>query len=393
MKEVRLNLGSGTCPMDGWDNIDIKNGKLAYPLDVQDNSVDVIRVSHLLEHYGSSEVIDVVNNWVSKIKDGGKLMIAVPDFEKIAKGYLNKETINVSGYVMGGQTDTNDFHKTIFDKSSLTQLLEKAGLMDVQEWKSEINDCAALPVSLNLCGIKKSSVAVKRRIEAIISMPRLCFADSMDCMMTEIVSRGIPLKKGTGVFWSQCLTRMFEECLSKNTYYILTLDYDSWFRWGHVQKLLTLMEKNPDIDALFPVQMKRETDCPMMGLVDENGKRRDFVNHAELEADILPALTGHFGLTLFRASCFEKLKKPWFIGQPDKDGSWNDNRVDDDIYFWNNFRECGCKAAIAPKVNIGHLQLVCTFPGHYKDNYKCINSPLSTIGDVKNVPDHCRWDV
>jgi len=388
---MKYNLGCGDIPIEGWENIDIKQGRNAYPLDIPDGSADVIRASHLLEHFDNVTVYDVIKNWISKLKVGGSLMIAVPDFEKIAKAYIEKTgNYNVSGYLMGGQTDANDFHRSIFDKNSLTDLLKSAGLDDIQEWTSDLKDCASLPVSLNLCGIKKKEITVKRRLEAIISMPRLSFTDMMDCAMTEIVARGIPLKKGTGVFWSQVLTRMIEECVKKDTDYILTIDYDSWFRYGHIEKLLALIETHPEIDAICPVQMKRESDCPLMGLIGEDGKRLTHVHHSELEKDVLPILTGHFGLTVFRATSIAKLKKPWFLGVPGADGSWNSDRTDDDIYFWNNFKESGLKAAIAPKVNIGHLQLLCTFPGKYTDNFKCIHNPLSDIGNVNNIPEHCR---
>lgn len=389
---MKLNLGSGSLKLEDYENIDIKDGRTAYPLDVPDGSCDEIRASHLLEHFGAGEVYDVVLNWASKLKTGGLLKIAVPDFGKIAKAYVEKtEHYNVTGYLMGGQTDETDFHKSIFDRDSLVDLLESCGFADIKEWKSEVQDCAALPVSLNLCGTKTAEKeGVKRSISAIISMPRLCFADGMNCMMTELVSRGIPLKKGTGVFWSQCLTRMMEDVAKDEPDYILTLDYDSWFKWSHVERLMVLMEKHPELDALCPVQMKRESDSPLMGLAGPDGKPLKAIEHSSLEKDVLPITTGHFGLTLFRTASLKKLKKPWFLGQPGPDGGWGEGRVDDDIYFWRNFYDSGLKAAIANKVCIGHLQLICTFPGHYKDNFKCINVPLGDIGKVERIPEHCR---
>ena len=388
---MKYNLGCGDIPIEGWENIDIKQGRNAYPLDIPDGSADVIRASHLIEHFDNVTVYDVLKNWISKLKIGGSLMIAVPDFEKIAKAYVEKtENYNVSGYLMGGQTDANDFHRSVFDKNSLTELLKSAGLDEITEWVSDIKDCASLPVSLNLCGKKKRADKVERKLTAIMSMPRLAFSDNMNCVMTEIVARGISLKKGTGVFWSQVLTRMIEEAIAGGCDYFLTIDYDTWFKYGHIQQLLTLMELNPDIDALFPMQMKRECDSPLMGLVDGKGERITQIDYKELERDTLPALTGHFGLTVFRATSFAKLKKPWFLGIPAEDGGWGDGRIDDDIHFWHNFQTSGLKAAMAPKVNIGHLQLVCTFPGHYTDNFKCIHRPLGDLGETKGIPEHCR---
>lgn len=377
-------------PLEGWENIDIKNGKNAYPLNCQDDSVDIIRASHLLEHFSNAEVFDVIKDWASKLKVGGKLMIAVPDFRKVVNGYINKEEMNVSGYIMGGQSDKDDFHKSIYDRDSLCELMKSVGLDDIKEWKSDINDCASLPISLNLEGTKKQVSNVRRKVKAVMSIPRLCFSDNINCIMTEIVSRGIQLKKGTGVFWSQVLARMMEEAIKEDCDYVLTIDYDTWFRYEHVNKILALMEKYPDADAICPVQMKRECDSPLMCIKNPDGSLSESLTYAELEKDLLPIHSGHFGLTVFRASSLRKLVKPWFVGIPNKDGDWGDGRIDDDIYFWENFKKCGLKSFMANKVQVGHIQLMCTFPGHYKDSFKCIHAPLGDLGNVEKIPEHCR---
>jgi predicted SAM-dependent methyltransferase len=386
---MKLNLGSGVNGLDGYENIDIKDGRTAYPLEVDDGSCDEIRASHLLEHFGMAEVADVIKHWVSKLKTGGVLKVAVPNFAKIAKDYTEGHYDNIGSYVMGGQTDEYDFHKTLFDIQSLKQLLETAGLTDITEWTSECQDCAALPVSLNLQGTRQSDT-VKRKVIGVMSMPRLCFTDNMNCVMTELLTRGIPIKKGTGVFWGQVLSRMMEEARDEGNDYIVAVDYDTWFRHEHLQHLLTLMETHPEADAICPVQMKRDGDIPLMGLLDDDGKPLKEIDLRMFDQELLPIGTGHFGLTVFRASSLAKLKKPWFMGLPNDDGEWGDNRTDDDIYFWRNFLTCGLKPFIAPRVNIGHIQLMCSFPGHHMDKFKCINKHLGDLGEVEGVPEHCR---
>ena len=387
---MKLNLGSGSLTLEDYENIDIKDGRVAYPLDVADESCDEIRASHILEHFDNRHVFEVVKNWAAKLKVGGVMKIAVPDLRKITTDYVNHKPINISGYLMGGQSDENDYHKSLYDKELLTSLLQSAGMTDIKEWTSEIQDCAALPISLNLQGTKVLNT-VQRKVVAVMSMPRLSFTDHMTCLMTEIVAHGINVKMGTGVFWSQILSRGIESALEENPDYILTIDYDTWFKYGHLQRLLAIMETNPHVDALCPVQMKRECDSPMMGLLGPDGERLTKVDYSELEKDILPIATGHFGLTVFKASSFAKLKHPWFLGQPGPDGKWNDGRIDDDIYFWKNFIDSGNKAYIANKVQVGHIQLLCTFPGHYTDNFKCVHTPLGELGQVDKIPEHCRW--
>jgi len=153
---LKLNLGSGDTVIDGYTPIDRKIGSEVYPLDgVEDESVEIIRASHVLEHFGHQDCKEVVSHWVRKLKPGGQLKLAVPDFQKVAEAYLAAKPMNVQGYVMGGQVDQDDFHKVIFDKESLTELLVNAGLERVCLWESELkDDCAALPISLNLMGFK-----------------------------------------------------------------------------------------------------------------------------------------------------------------------------------------------------------------------------------------------
>ena len=56
-------------------------------------------------------------------------------------------------------------------------------------------------------------------------------------------------------------------------------------------------------------------------------------------------------------------KRDWYIWrEPNADGEWGEGRIDDDIYFWKKARREGLRIAACPKVRIGHLQLVITWP-------------------------------
>jgi len=66
--------------------------------------------------------------------------------------------------------------------------------------------------------------------------------------------------------------------------------------------------------------------------------------------------TAHFGLTLIRVDSLKDVEKPWFYSQPDEDGEYGDNRLDDDIWFWHQWRLAGKKIYVAPSVSIGHLE-------------------------------------
>lgn len=430
--QVKLNLGCDKFQLPGYMNLDIKNGpgEEAYPLTFADNSVDEIRASHLLEHFGSAEVPKVLVNWGEKLKPGGVIKIAVPDFRKIVDNYVGGEGKDVLAHVMGAQVDENDFHKCLFDRSSLTQILEKVGFVDVEEWIPEHYDTASLPVSLNLKAKKAAAgedaydgtgkivygdwenarkpvpatgepnlVDVSTaedlekgerkfvnsddggdiKISAIMSMPRIAVTENMFCAMRSILPLGIGLEKGCGVFWSQVLTRMIEGHLDDGTEFILTIDYDTWFTEKHVQRLMQIMVENPHIDALLPMQTHREENSPLIGMMPKDGEKKVIVDASTFANVTTKVDSGHFGLTLLRMSTLKKLPKPWFVAKPDPNGGWDDGRLDSDIYFWKNMRENGGNIHVANHVNIGHIQLMCTFPGPASQAFRPIHTYLTDL--------------
>jgi len=149
---MKLNLGSGSCPIEGYDNRDASTGDRIYP--IMWKNVAEIRASHVLEHFGHVESIEVLGNWIDCLKSGGVIKIAVPDFDDLIRRYNLGEQLNFEGIIMGGQTDELDYHKSIWTASKLRMIMEGFGLKDIQTWQSEIADCASYPFSLNLMGVK-----------------------------------------------------------------------------------------------------------------------------------------------------------------------------------------------------------------------------------------------
>jgi predicted SAM-dependent methyltransferase len=450
-KEIKLNIGSGDKQLDGYMNIDIKNGVDAYPMpsakkfasgeawfegDLGESlgfaaTVQEIRASHVLEHFERKEIPEVLANWFEALAPGGWVKIAVPDFRKICEKYLADERINTTGYIMGGQVDEHDFHKTLFDEETLTKYLMAAGFEFIGKWESEIDDCASLPISLNLMGRKplfeetiketledvgiEAAKAVEMskdlakvaedistieetetvscqidtsKVSAIMSMPRLAFTDNMFCAMRALMPLQINIHKGSGVFWGQVLTRMIEEQLAAGKEYVITIDYDTWFTKEHVMHLIWLMDQNPQADAIIPVQVKRESEEIMIGIDGDDGKPLKEITLLDINEPLIRTTRGHFGLTILRLSAFTDLKKPWFHAVPSPDGTWSDDRQDEDIAFWNNFAACGKQAYVAKDINIGHIELSCTFPGRIADNWKPVQVGMFKL-EENGPPEHC----
>jgi len=358
---LKLNLGAGAFPLEGYINLDRKNGQEAYPLAYPDGSADEVRASHILEHWSHREVLKVIQDWVRVLKPGGWLKIAVPDFGLIAKNYAaGVEGLPMQGWVMGGHTDANDHHGALFDADLLYDLLEGVGLINIQEWQSEAKDCASYSISLNLCG-RKPLVTAPQKIGCAMSVPRLGFMSNFFCWADALLPLGIKPVAVEGAFWGQCLERVMEMMVDSD--WVLTIDYDSFFTARDVQQLIVTAANHPEVDAIAPVQMKRGTETlPMMTMRDANGQAMRTIDTAIFNEPLTRVHTAHFGLTLLRASKLRAMQHPWFRGEPDADGRWGKERKDDDVYFWHKWAEAGNSLYLANRVVIGHGEYVVLLP-------------------------------
>jgi len=394
VRGLKLNLGSGTVKIRGYVPVDVKLGSQVFPLTYIDNTITEIRASHILEHFSHCQSLNVLKHWVGKLRPGGLIKLAVPDFAKIAKRYVQGKFENIEGYTVGGHTDAHDKHGAIFDDSSLRQLMTQAGLIDIKPWKSTVKDCASLPISLNLQGsrpaIVKKALPV---VHAVMSMPRLAFTDNMFAVFKAMVEARISFSRGCGVFWGQILTRLMEEHLHDGTDYIITCDYDTWFTRKHVKRLLQLIQDNPEVDAIVPVQMKRGENYPLIGVPPKEKNQREVtVPVREFLKPLTPIVIGHFGLTLFRTAALRKFKQPWFMPVPDKQNTWGEGRTDEDVNFWQKFAKQGFKTCLANEIRLGHLQMICVFPGDPRDGFKPIYTNMNAL-DRGEIPPGCEPEI
>lgn len=187
----KVNLGSGTTCLDDWINIDNSfNARLAkYPplryllfkigilpkkyyelpwskhiqsimvrdvrkkLPFDDESIDFIYSSHLIEHLRKDEAESVLRECFRVLKRDGLIRLLVPDLELMARNYL-KEVENIQNnekkqeYLpserflevlgIGGRTRapfilkifSSGEHKWMYDQLSLTALLTSCGFVD-----------------------------------------------------------------------------------------------------------------------------------------------------------------------------------------------------------------------------------------------------------------------
>lgn len=142
---MKLHLGCGNKHLDGFLNVDIRKMDGVDLVDditklssIENNSADIIYISHVLEHVGRREYMDVLKRWYDILKPGGVLRIAVPDFEQVVKHYNQHGDLRILlGFLYGGQNYPQNYHYCTWDFKTLSEDLVAAGFGNVRryDWK------------------------------------------------------------------------------------------------------------------------------------------------------------------------------------------------------------------------------------------------------------------
>jgi hypothetical protein len=185
------------------------------------------------------------------------------------------------------------------------------------------------------------------KIVALLSRPRWGLNVFWDCASEALAPWSIPIQSFYGVFWGQCMQTGMEEAVNSGIDWIVTLDYDSMFTSKHVQQLIDALGQHPEIDAIAGLQCRRGRPLPLAVRADGS---------MPLTGGPVQVTTAHFGLTIFRAEAMKRLKKPWFWSKPTPSGDWGEGRLDDDIFFWGNWRDSGNTLYVHTGCRIGHVE-------------------------------------
>tara|TARA_B100000780_G_C21126621_1_gene457382 strand:- start:8671 stop:9291 length:621 start_codon:yes stop_codon:yes gene_type:complete len=166
----RVHIGCGPINLEGWINIDARdaahvhiNTDVIDLIDFADNSVGEIYLCHVLEHFNFEEVKLVLDVFYKKLQPGGILRLSVPDFNLLSESYFkNKVPLKSLKYaLMGGQDYEYNFHKSIYDLETMSEVLAEAGFRDSQEYDTvedfgidlgdwSTGEVGKFPVSLNV---------------------------------------------------------------------------------------------------------------------------------------------------------------------------------------------------------------------------------------------------
>lgn len=355
---IRLNIGAGNTQIPGFTPIDAKLGHDACKLDFPSASVDEVYSSHCLEHIHHTKTADALREWVRVLKPGGRIRIAIPNFDAVlSNARTDQDMFNssyLSAWLHAGFDGDTDRHQAFILRQDLEAHLRRNGIEDIGPWVGEYDDQARVnPMTLNVGGYKRETKIPRNpKVVMVLSTPRFGPVDTAAAIAESCRALGWVYYPSGGTEWGKGLECGIQDVIAKfNPDYIMCLDYDGVWETADMQKLLDFMQANPDVAAAWPAQAHRHKDLPL-GVNPEGAAQGVY----DFSGDFTEMWSGHFGCTMIRRQVFDTIPHPWFWSIPNQQtGDWQ-NSSDADITFWRSCTLYGLKVGQLNTVQIGHLE-------------------------------------
>ena len=142
---IRLNLGSGPLPIEGWTSVDIfgmgadVTWDLRRGVPFRDESVDAVFLEHVLEHFRIEDVLDVLVECRRVLVPGGIVRIGVPDFGRYMESYAGAPDFIESvrpgrptRLLAVAEVALRHGHRSVWDGATLEAVLTEAGFVDAR---------------------------------------------------------------------------------------------------------------------------------------------------------------------------------------------------------------------------------------------------------------------
>jgi len=162
---LMLHLGCGDINAPGFINVDARPLPHVHVVTqhlfklymIPDHSIDLVYMSHVLEHVGHRELHQTLSEFRRVLKPGGTVRISVPDFDKMIEIYRHtgNDVLSIEMPMMGGQDYAFNYHYCLFNHSRLKDSLQTAGFGDVRPWNPDrcenhdFTDWANRPITYN----------------------------------------------------------------------------------------------------------------------------------------------------------------------------------------------------------------------------------------------------
>ena len=105
----------------------------------EDDTVDEIFASHLLEHFSYAEIHGILEEWKRALKPKGKLVIETPDayhsYKKFCEAYVQGDQFwqnKLYGHLHAFPWVEGQVHKFLFTENQLVGFLSQAGFINAK---------------------------------------------------------------------------------------------------------------------------------------------------------------------------------------------------------------------------------------------------------------------
>ena len=170
---MKLNIG-GEQKKEGWKILNIQEndyvdfvGDISDLTQFEDNTIEEIYASHILEHVIIREVPETLKGIYRILKNNGKFYVSVPDMDILCRIFMSSEApmrakLHAIKMMFGGQMDKFDYHYFGWNYDILEKYLREAGFKNIEKVKffdlfddtstyAPYND---VPISLNVIAYK-----------------------------------------------------------------------------------------------------------------------------------------------------------------------------------------------------------------------------------------------
>lgn len=139
---IKFNVGCGKRNWPGWVNVDGADLPHIHDHDISlkyqpDNYIDLLYSSHLIAYFDREEAAELLAGWYKKIKPGGVLRLATPNFSKLMLIYTSFGTFKEIAGPLYGKMEMNGkfiYHKTSYTDADLRELLSSVGFRNVHRY-------------------------------------------------------------------------------------------------------------------------------------------------------------------------------------------------------------------------------------------------------------------
>jgi ubiquinone/menaquinone biosynthesis C-methylase UbiE len=150
---MRVNFGAGRKVLDGYYNIDSEqhpkadrapeliyvmefdDGKIRQQIPLEDGCADEVMSIHVLEHVHRFNADAVIAEFKRLLKDGGKLVLEVPNIEVACRNLINGTTDQLSLWAIYGSPKSGGLfvsHLWGYSPKTLTELVAAHGFKDIR---------------------------------------------------------------------------------------------------------------------------------------------------------------------------------------------------------------------------------------------------------------------